>query len=126
MIKLISKGKIQNGIFFQNEREYGSVWGGVLTSLIYLIVIAAAVYFLYNFFIENEVRANLELVSFDLANKNRVTVQNFMDEAKLSFNVKAYSFWDEINEPLVCDLFDTKLVYKIPGSYQEESTVNNV
>ncbi len=40
--------------------------------------------------------------------------------------MKAYSFWDKINEPLVCNLFDANLVYYMPASNEEDSVIKNV
>ncbi len=39
----------------------------------------------------------------------------FLEKTDLSFKVKAYNFWDLLNEPLICENVQSEMTYLIPN-----------
>lgn len=74
---------------------------GIFTLLGALAIIALSIKVFYDIFNYANITAKMEYKQFNIYSWDQ-TLEDFLDKTNIKFKIKAYNFWDLMNEPLDC------------------------
>lgn len=114
-LKIISVGPLDNGLYFRKKQRYLSVCSGIFTLLGVIGLLTISLFVFLDILYKKNQNPDLSYESFNVFDRN-VLLSEFLDKTALSFKVHAYSYWDEIPEPLSCEQFEASLHYLDPGA----------
>ena len=74
---------------------------GIFTLVGALTIIILSIKVFYDIFHYASVTAKMEYKQFNIIDQNK-SLYHFLSITNIKFKIKAYNFWDLINEPLDC------------------------
>ena len=87
---------------------------GLFTLIGALLIIAVTITIYVDIFTRKKINGDQKFQKFDIKDY-KVSLSQFLDQTRLSFNVLAYDHWNLLTEPIDCVNVEAKLTYMVPS-----------